>query len=117
MKIGELSRKTGLSIHTIRYYEKIGIIRKNGKDKSGHREYADNDIEWIKFITCLKAIEMPLNDILHFICLREKGDKTLPERVKIMKLQRIKLKSKIDDLKKHIKHIDYKISHFGKYLK
>lgn len=117
MKIGEISRKTGLSIHTIRYYEKIGIIPKNGKDKSGHRTYSDDDLKWIRFIICLKAIEMPLEEILRFISLRNTGDRTIPERIRIMKQQKEKLKVKVEELNKHIEHIEYKIRHFNKILK
>jgi DNA-binding transcriptional MerR regulator len=117
MKIGEFSKKSGLSVHTIRYYEKLGILKKNSKDKSGHRNYTDFDIEWIKFITCLKATGMELEQIKRFVLLREKGETTIPERVSIMKEQREKLERKISLLNDYLSHIDYKIEHFDKIMK
>ncbi len=112
MKIGEFSEKTGLSIHTIHYYEKIGLIKKNSKDRSGHRIYSEYDVEWVKFISCLKATEMPLEQILHFISLIEKGDSTIPERFSILQEQRKNLEQKISLLNTHLSHIDYKIKNF-----
>jgi MerR family transcriptional regulator, aldehyde-responsive regulator len=117
MKIGEFSKKTGLSIHTIRYYENIGLMKKNPKDKSGHREYSEYDIEWARFISCLKATEMPLEKILNFIKLREKGDSTMSERLSIMKEQREKMEKNISLLNTHLAHIDYKIKNFENILK
>lgn len=117
MKIGEFSRQTGLSIHTIHYYEKIGIIRKNSKDKSGHRIYTDYDIEWAGFISCLKSTEMPISQILHFIKLIDKGESSAPERLAILHKQRKHLENKISELNSHMSHIDYKIQNFEKIYK
>ena len=117
MKIGEFSKKIGLSIHAIRYYEKIGILKKNLKDNSGHRIYSDFDIEWMNFISCLKATGMALDQIQHFILLREKGKSTIPERVSIMKQQREKLEQKISLFNEYLSHIDYKIENFDKIMK
>jgi len=117
MKIGEFSKTTGLSIYTIHYYEKIGLIKKNSKDKSGHREYSQYDIEWVQFIACLKATGMTLAQILHFIALREKGDSTIHERLSIMMEQRKRLVEKVSVLNDHLGHINYKIKKFNKLLK
>ena len=117
MKIGELSKKTGLSIHTIRYYEKIGLLKKNFKDKSGHKIYSENDIEWIKFIYCLKATDMPLDNILKFIRLINKGDSTIPERFSILCEQKKQLEDKISLLNTYLDHINYKIKNFKNIFK
>jgi len=117
MKIGELSAKTGLSIYTIRYYEKIGILKESKKDRSGRREYSADDVEWIKFIECLKATDMTLEEILQFISLRERGDQTIGERLALLSRRKGKLLEKIAVLHAHLEHIDYKIRHFEKILK
>lgn len=117
MKIGELSGRTGMSIHTIRYYEKIGILKKKSKDQSGHNEYSDNDIEWIRFINCLKSTEMSLEKILDFIRLIDKGESTIPERYAILEEQKKILEEKISLLNTHLGHINYKIKNFEKFFK
>lgn len=66
MKIGIVSNKTGLGIHTIRFYEKQGLIKKPEKDESGHREYKEKDIELLNWISCMKTSGMPLNKIKEY---------------------------------------------------
>jgi DNA-binding transcriptional MerR regulator len=63
MKIGEISEQTGLGIHTIRYYEKQGLINKPEKDDSGHRNYSRLDTELLNWIACMKHSGMPLSKI------------------------------------------------------
>lgn len=67
MKIGALSRETGLSIHTLRYYEKLGLINKTHKDSSGHRTYRAQDIELVNWVNCLKQSGMPLEKIKTYV--------------------------------------------------
>ncbi|MFS1523899.1 MerR family transcriptional regulator [Microbulbifer sp. 2304DJ12-6] len=66
MKIGIISSRTGLGIHTIRYYEKQGLIKKPEKDQSGHRAYKENDIELLNWISCMKTSGMSLNKIKEY---------------------------------------------------
>ena len=61
--IGQVSKKTGLGVHTLRYYEKEGLLPFVSKTSSGLRTYSDNDLGWIKMIECLKATGMPLTGI------------------------------------------------------
>ncbi|MGK0272512.1 MAG: DNA-binding transcriptional MerR regulator [Cocleimonas sp.] len=67
MKIGELSNKSGLSTHTIRYYEKIGLFHKAQKDQSGHRNYHSNDLDLVNWVTCLKKSGMSLKKIREYV--------------------------------------------------
>ena len=67
MKIGQVSQRTGLGIHTIRYYEKQGLINKPKKDASGHREYKPDDIELLNWIACMKHSAMPLQQIQEYV--------------------------------------------------
>lgn len=66
MKIGELSKHTNISIHTIRYYEKQGLIRAPIKDHSGHRTYTLKDVELLDWVTCMKHSGMSLNTIKRY---------------------------------------------------
>lgn len=67
MKIGELSQRTNLSTHTIRYYEKLGLIKAAKKDVSGHRAYSNRDVELVNWIACLKNSGMTLDNIQQYI--------------------------------------------------
>jgi len=66
MKIGTISEKTGLGIHTIRYYEKQGLIKKPEKDESGHRAYVPRDVEILNWVSCMKSSGMSLNKIKEY---------------------------------------------------
>ena len=81
--IGAFSAKTGLGIHTLRYYEKEGLIFA-GRDDKGRRLYGEEDIAWIEFIVRLKETGMPLRDIRRYALLRYAGDKTMPERLEML---------------------------------
>lgn len=66
MKIGTVSEQTSLSIHTIRYYEKQGLIKKPVKDVSGHRAYTADDVEVLNWVSCMKNSGMSLNRIKEY---------------------------------------------------
>ena len=102
--IGQVAKKTGLSTHTLRYYEKEGLlpfVRKNG---SGLRVFADSDIGWLEMIECLKGVGMPLKGIKQYIDWYREGDTTLPERLEMFKRQKQNLEQQMAMLNKHIDH-------------
>ncbi len=66
MKIGTVSKKTGLGIHTIRYYEKQALIKQLEKDASGHRIYNAQDVDMLNWISCMKSSGMSLNKIKRY---------------------------------------------------
>ena len=63
MTIKEVSDKLGLSVHTLRYYEKEGLIRNIKRNINGFRNYSDNDVGWLDLIMKLKLTRMPLKDL------------------------------------------------------
>ena len=67
MKIGELARETGVSTHTLRYYEKIGLIDAALKDHSGHRSYGAFELDLINWVVCLKKSGMSLEKIKTYV--------------------------------------------------
>lgn len=101
MKIQEISKITNLSSHTLRYYEKIGLLRNVKRDSGGHRYYSDSDLVWIEFIKRLKATKMPLAEIERFAILRIAGDKTISERVEILRNHDTRITIQMDEMKSH----------------
>ena len=97
-KIGEVSEITELSRDTLRYYEKIGLIRHLEKDNSGRKKYSEKDIEWIEFLKRLKATKMSLKDIGRYAGLRYAGDRTSGERKKLLTKQLEKITKEIEKL-------------------
>ncbi len=111
MYIKEFSEKTRLSAHTLRYYEKIGILPHIQKNTSGHRFYSTSDVEWINFVIKLKDAGMPLEDIVKYAHLREQGEATAAERMELLIKHRKVLKETIARQENYLKTLEAKI-HF-----
>jgi len=114
MNIREFSRKSGISAHTLRYYEKIGIFQGINRNASGHRVFTENDISWAEFIHRLKATGMPLEQIKQYADLRKQGDHTTSARMKLLRNHASALEKKISQEKQHLKEINQKIKHYEK---
>lgn len=108
MTIGEVSKKYDISVDTLRYYEKIGLIENVAKT-GGKRNYNDDNIERIGFIRCMKNAGFTLDDIVEFISLYKKGDKTIKERINMLLSQKEKLLEEIEEKKRTLEFLDYKI--------
>lgn len=107
--IGQAAEKTGLSPHTLRYYEKEGLLPFLQKSASGLRVFSQNDLNWLAMIECLKETGMPLKGIKQYIDWFIEGDNTLPQRLDMFKLQEKKIKEQLMQLQKNLDKIRYKI--------
>ncbi|MDX1304510.1 MerR family transcriptional regulator [Photobacterium sp.] len=107
-----MNRAVGVSAHTLRYYEKIGLLKEVCRNSSGHRFYTSKDLEWVKFIVRLKDTGMPLEKITGYADLREMGDITLQQRQKLLEEHRIRLNSVIESQLNHLKALDQKITYY-----
>lgn len=84
MQIKEFAAACGLSAHTLRYYEKRGLLPHVERNDSNHRRYSERDVQWITFIKRLKATNMPLADIQQYAELREQGPDTQEARMQLL---------------------------------
>ncbi len=84
MNVQQFARCTGISPHTVRYYEKLGLLPGIGRSASGHRIFCPQDITWMGFILRLKSTGMPLQDIQAYAVLRAAGDSTLEQRQQML---------------------------------
>ena len=110
--IGQAAKKMGLTAHTLRYYDKEGLLPFVAKSSSGLRIFADSDIEWLVMIECLKGTGMSLKDIKQYIDWFIEGDSTLELRLEMFKKQKAKLEEQMSQLKKHLEKIDFKIAYY-----
>jgi len=108
MTISELAKRLEVSPHTLRYYEKIGLIR-DVERISGRRYYTNGDFEWMCFIKRLKGTGMPLKQIQRYSRLRYDGDSTLSERKIMLLSHRQDLEMNITTLQNHLVALDQKI--------
>ncbi|MEV4111133.1 MerR family transcriptional regulator [Nonomuraea sp. NPDC049695] len=113
MTIQEAAQRSGLSAHTLRYYERIGLIHSVGRDHNGHRDYAEEDLRWLDFLTKLRTTGMSIADMCRYAELRRMGKHTADERRELLKLHRERVRSKIAELTEDLKVLDYKINRYG----
>jgi DNA-binding transcriptional MerR regulator len=106
-KIQQFSKLTGLSIPTLRYYENLGIL-KPARSKNNYREFTDSDLNWMMFILRLKQTGMPLENICKYSFLREQGDQTIEERIKLLDEQERLLNKEFLKLQKQLEFLKEK---------
>jgi DNA-binding transcriptional MerR regulator len=116
LTIQEVARATGLSAHTLRYYERVGLIHPIGREENTHRRYTPDDVGWIDFLTKLRATGMSIKDMQKYAELQRRGDETLSERVEMLKALRDKVEAHMDELNEHLKLIYYKIELYQKIV-
>lgn len=109
ISIGDLSRLTGLSTHTLRFYESAGVLKPIGRAPNGHRRYHNDDVLWLEFVLRLKLTGMPLAEIKQYAQLRAQGEMTLLSRLTMLKLHRERLVAKMAELSECASVLDAKI--------
>lgn len=114
--IGQVAKKMGLTAHTLRYYEKEGLLPFVKKSGSGLRVFSDSDIEWLMLIECLKGTGMTLKDIKQYIDWYIEGDSTLEKRLEMFKKQKVKIEEQMVQLQKHMEKINYKIAFYTEII-
>ncbi|MCI2181185.1 MerR family transcriptional regulator [Bifidobacterium psychraerophilum] len=110
--VGEVSMRTGLSIDTLRYYEKLGLIDQIARDMSGRRIYSDLDIERIRFVRRLRATGMPVETIAHYVHLRSEGLETAGRRLELLLTHRRELLRQQQELADSLALLDSKIAYY-----
>lgn len=107
--IEEAARRTGVSAHTLRYYERIGLLAPVGRASSGHRRYSEDDLGAVAFLTLLRQTGMPIRDMLRFVQLTRAGDGSIGDRVDLLEAHRDALAERLGLLGRHFEAIEHKI--------
>ena len=113
MKIGELAKRSGLSVHTIRYYERIGLLPYADRDQSRHRDYDSAILTWIDFLGRLKTTGMPIRDMLRYARLRERGNGTEADRRHVLEHHRERVRVHLAKLQDCLLVLDSKIAGYA----
>ena len=106
--IGEVSEMLNISVSTLRYYDKEGLLPLINRTDGNIRVFNDEDIECLKMIECLKSTGMPLKDIKQFFEWCEEGDSTIDKRYELFIKQKEKTEKQIEVLQNALNRINYK---------
>ena len=106
MTITEVSEKFGISQDTLRYYERIGLIPPVNRNKSGIRDYTEEDRRWVEFIKCMRGAGLPIEALI------QKGDETVEARKELLNEQRKELMARMEDMQKTLERLNDKIARY-----
>ena len=110
LSIAEAARRTGVSVHTLRYYERAGLVVTSvDRTASGRRRYQQLDLDWIKVCTRLRATGMPIKTIRRYAELVAAGRGNEKERLALMEAHRADVLAKIAELQENLELIEHKI--------
>jgi DNA-binding transcriptional MerR regulator len=112
LSIAEAAELTGLTAHTLRYYERIGLLDVR-RDAAGYRSYDRRAMARIVFISRLRASGMPIGTISHYLELVQQGEDTEPQRLALMQEHRDRIQRQLRDLQLALAVTDYKIAVYG----
>ena len=110
--IRSMAERCGLTAHTLRYYERVGLIQPVGRAHNGHRRYSDADEAWIHFLHCMRATSMPIREMQRYAELREIGDGTSEQRRKILEDHQSAIATQIVELQKAHALLTHKIANY-----
>lgn len=110
--IDEAAGRMGLSKHTLRYYEREGLLPSIAKTSNGHRSYTEDDLGWVRFLQLLRATGMPIREMKAFVSITWAGDHTIPERVKVLTRYRRALVARMESDREHLERLNSKIDYY-----
>ncbi|AOK10286.1 MerR family transcriptional regulator [Burkholderia vietnamiensis] len=112
LTIGQVAELTGVSTHTLRYYEQAGLLRAISRTAAGHRLYAPADLDWLAFVMRLKATGMPIAQMQQFAALRAEGESTFGARRRLLSAHRDAVRAHIAELQASLDAIGDKIAYY-----
>jgi DNA-binding transcriptional MerR regulator len=116
LTIAEAAAEAGVSVHTLRYYERAGLLTPIERNGSGHRRFSPEDLEWIVVCTRLRATGMPIRRIRQYADLVRAGDGNEAERLALLEAHREEVRERLREVRRHLELIDYKIDLYTERL-
>ena len=116
LTISDAARASGVSAHTLRYYERAGLLDPVDRAASGHRRYAEEDLARIQFLTKLPSTGMPIRQIREYAELMRGGDDTHEARLALLEAHRDAVRAHLAETERNLQLIDYKIGYYRERL-
>ncbi|MFF2076404.1 MerR family transcriptional regulator [Kitasatospora sp. NPDC058162] len=107
--ISEVAAASGLTAHTLRWYERIGLLDPVDRAVGGQRRYCDGDLHRLAFLGRLRLTGMSVADMLRYVDMARRGEETYVERRELLETQREEVRQRIVDLQATLAVLDHKI--------
>lgn len=112
--ISEVVVFTGLTAHTLRWYERIGLMPHVDRSHTGQRRYSNRDLDWLDFVTKLRLTGMPVADMVRYAEMVREGESTYPQRQALLESTRRDVLSRIAELRDTLAVLDLKIGFYAR---
>jgi DNA-binding transcriptional MerR regulator len=113
--VGEAARQIGVSVDTLRYYEREHLLFTT-RTSSGHRRYGEDDLGWIRILTCLRETGMPIRRMREFAALVQQDESNIAQRVRLLESHRTEVLERMRALEGNLAHVEGKIEHYRRRL-
>lgn len=107
--ISEVEARTGLTQHTLRWYERIGLMPHVDRSHSGQRRFTDKDLDWLAFVGKLRTTGMSVADMVRYAELVREGEHTVDQRRELLERTRREVRARLSEMKDALAVLDYKI--------
>lgn len=112
LTIAEMAQRTGVTAHTLRYYERIGLLAVP-RDAAGHRRYSAGDYARVVFLNRLRMTGMPIRELQRYVALVGEGEQTVPERLRMLQQHREAVRAQLQELQFALETVEFKIAAYG----
>ena len=117
MTIKEVSEHFGISQDTLRYYERVKMIPKVTRTSGGIRDDQEEDLKWVELALCMRSAGLPIEVMIEYLDLYQKGDETIPARLELLSNQMEVLQEQKKQLEATMNRLAYKISKYEEAMK
>ncbi len=117
MTIKEVSEKYEISQDTLRYYERAKVIPPVTRTAGGIRDYQEEDMKWVELAVCMRNAGLPIESLIEYQRLFQKGDATIPARLELLKEQMEVLRKQKEQIEETMGRLSYKISRYEEAMK
>ena len=111
--ISEIAASTGLTAHTLRWYERIGLMPHVDRSHTGQRRFTNRDLDWLAFVGKLRLTGMPVADMVRYAELLREGEHTFEERQELLEATRRDVRARIAELQDTLAVLDHKIDFYA----
>src|SRR5215218_9128740 len=116
LTVADAAREAGVSAHTLRYYERAGLLMRVERNGSGHRRFTAEDIEWVVMVTRLRATGMPIRAIREYAELVRAGEGNERQRLALLEQHRERVLEQLATIERNLELVEYKIGLYRERL-
>lgn len=116
MTIGEVSEKYDISQDTLRYYERVGLIPHVPRKSNGIRDYGEESCGWVEFIRCMRRAGLPVEMLIEYVALYQRGDSTRQVRKELLLEQRDLMSKRLEEMRQTLERLEVKIAHYDEIV-